>query len=56
MVEYNPVAFVDDCLEQLDDLDLAGHYIKGTVWFLHCHFHRLNVVDYCQTKIKIVKI
>ena len=56
MVEYNPMAFVDHHLELLDDLDLAGHYVKGSVWFLHCHLHRLNVVDYCHPKIKIVKI
>ena len=55
MVEYDPMAFVDDCLELLDDLDLAGHYVKGNVWFLHYHFHRLNVVDYCHPKIKVVK-
>ena len=56
MVEYNPVAFVDDCLELLDDLDLAEHYIKGSVWLLFCHLHRLNVVDYCHPKLKLVKI
>ena len=55
-VEYNPMAFDDDCLQQLDDLDLAERYVKGSVWTLHCHFHRLNVVDYCHPKIKVVKI
>ena len=56
MVKYNLMAFVDDCLELLDDLDLAEHYVKGSVWFFHCHFDRLNVVDYCRPKMNIVKI
>ena len=56
MVEYNQMAFVEDCLELLDNLDLAERYVKGSVSFLHCHLYRLNVVDYCHPKIKIVKI
>ena len=56
MVEYDPMAFVDDYLELLDNLDLAGHCVEGSVWFLHSHLRRLNVVDYCHSKIKIVKI
>ena len=51
MVEYDPMAFDNDCLELLDNLDLVEHYVKGSVWFLHCHFHRLNVVDYCHPKL-----
>ena len=56
MVEYNPMAFDDYYLELLDDLDLAGHYVKGSVWFFHRHFYRLNVLDCCCPKIEIVKI
>ena len=52
MVEYDPLAFDDHCLELLDDLDLAGHCVKDSAWFHHYHLHRLNVVDYHHPKIK----
>ena len=56
MVEYILMAFDDLYLELHDDLDLAEHFVKGSVRFLHCHFHRLNVVDYCHSEMEIVNI
>ena len=56
MGKYILMAFVDLYLELHDDLDLAEHYVKGSVRFLHCLFDRLNVVDYCHSERKIVKL
>ena len=56
MVEYNLLAFLDYYLVLLDEMDLVEHYVKGSITFLHFHVDRLYVVDYCPTKMKLVKI